>query len=579
VPFSSFNPEFALGARFLFLLNLAGLFFLKGGRTPAGLTLYHVLSLAAFLILQINPGLKNFPKNNIFWFLLTLLTAWSLSTLIDWPGPRGLEHGSTMAIHALNFFTAILLCDSDFSRRILKMVLMGSGLMAAPILAKEILPFNFHSTLLLPNTNLEADFMNCGLLILAAFLTSLGDPLKRKAAITIFILLFSGYVFLFSRGAFLALLSGLTVLFASDWKRAARVFLYSLVLFLLFFNVPRIRDSWASKIGVPGDRVTVWKGALKAWKQRPLLGWGLGGFERAYKIHRVPMESDIGRYEKTTAFAHNEYLQIAVETGLLGLLAWLAFIFALMKKGFATARRDPSKWETTAALACLVMFLAHAAIDFNLHLPIIGFLFSIFAALLIKEQSPQEAIGFGKKGLIPILSLWLLASLYALLSLGQKETARAVRLNPFSRELLEKLIRLPDTDENFSAARSALPWHLKEDRIFAYLARSYFKRAQMEESEAAYQKAIENNPKNPFYLTELADLYLGQKKLREAFPLYLRALELEPFYLHPRAQMANILAVGGKKEEAFAALQDIRKIQEKKLPANSEYTQRLLNRL
>jgi hypothetical protein len=42
--------------------------------------------------------------------------------------------------------------------------------------------------------------------------------------------------------------------------------------------------------------------------------------------------------------------------------------------------------------------------------------------------------------------------------------------------------------------------------------------------------------------------------------------------------MANILAVSGKKEEAFAALQDIRKIQEKNFPANSEYTQRLLNR-
>ena len=400
--------------------------------------------------------------------------------------------------------------------------------------------------------------------------------------------LVAGHIALLSRGAVLALFAALACGLALGLKGSFRVMASVLIFFmflLAFFKLPV--NFLASKTGATGftSRVTVWQGALEGFKERPWLGWGLGGFEQAYKHHRLPIETDVGRYEKTTAFAHSEYLQVAVETGILGLGAWLGFILVLLMRGVASARRDPSRWEVSAALACAVSALAHAAVDFNLHLPLLGYLFSFFCAVLargddIEEQERPGNIPRGARvGMTAVLCAWLAVSCYAAgtLRLGRVHAARAVRLNPLSRELLEKLIALPDTDENFSAVRSALAWHSKEDRPYAYLARSYFRRGRMDESEAAYRRAIENNPKGVFYMAELADLYLAQKNIGAAAALYWTALELEPFYLYPRARLASILQAGGKKKEAAEAVQDIRRIRKEDLPAGTEYTRRLLD--
>lgn len=571
----------------LLLLNLATLFLFKGGRNPIGLAAYPAISVCAFLLA--------FPKislrDGVSRLLLATLAAWAISTAVNLPGTKGWVHGSTVAAHALNFFTFLLIARKQYSRIFLGVAALFSTFPAFLSLIRELFlrPDTPYLTFL-PNTNLDASYLNVAILTVSFFLMVPEPETKRlrTALGGLLAVLVAGQMTLLSRGAVLALFAGLACGLATGMRRAFRVVAAVLIFFLFllaFFQRPA--NYLASKTGAAGltSRVTVWRGAALAWKQRLILGWGLGGFERAYKLHRPPMETDVGRYEKTTAFAHNEYLQIAVETGLLGLMAWLAFVFVLLKRGVSSVRRDPSRWDISAVLACAVSFLAHAMIDFNLHLPLLGYLFAFFCAVLAQGPDAQEQECPGnvprwiRFGLAAALSAWMMVSSYALgtLWLGQKQTARAVQLNPLSRELLEKLISLPDTDENVSAVRAALPWHQKEDRPFAYLARYYFRRGQMEDSALAYLRAIENNPKSPFYMTELADLYLAQKNVWAAAPLYWMALELEPFYLYPRARLAGILAAGGKKKEAFEAFQEIRNIQEENLPADSEYTRRLLN--
>jgi O-antigen ligase len=71
---------------------------------------------------------------------------------------------------------------------------------------------------------------------------------------------------------------------------------------------------------VSGNRIRIWQTSFKMVAARPLLGTGFGTFERAYNRWRPSGSS-------SEPFAFNLWLNLAVETGLLGLAAalWVAF--------------------------------------------------------------------------------------------------------------------------------------------------------------------------------------------------------------------------------------------------------------
>ena len=72
-----------------------------------------------------------------------------------------------------------------------------------------------------------------------------------------------------------------------------------------------------------GLRMTVWKNTIELIKDRPLLGFGTGGFEEAYskKIKDSP------EWEKHLMHdPHNQFLKIWAEMGMLGLMVFLGML-------------------------------------------------------------------------------------------------------------------------------------------------------------------------------------------------------------------------------------------------------------
>ena len=64
-------------------------------------------------------------------------------------------------------------------------------------------------------------------------------------------------------------------------------------------------------------RLDIWKSALMRLADQPL-GIGVGMFKQGSFQERFPIEGDIVRYRKRPESAHNEYLQMGVELGVIG---------------------------------------------------------------------------------------------------------------------------------------------------------------------------------------------------------------------------------------------------------------------
>lgn len=75
-------------------------------------------------------------------------------------------------------------------------------------------------------------------------------------------------------------------------------------------------------------RLRTWETATRMMRDRPLLGVGFGW--KLFEAHYPQYVASEGEYEKDVPHAHNNFLEIAVESGSIGLAAFLVFQAALV---------------------------------------------------------------------------------------------------------------------------------------------------------------------------------------------------------------------------------------------------------
>jgi len=114
------------------------------------------------------------------------------------------------------------------------------------------------------------------------------------------------------------------------------------------------------------ERVYLWKAAIDQWKERPLMGWGPGTYEKTAGDYKAPYAKFIQYPNRppgfeTTGHCHNLYLMVALQTGLVGLLIFLAFLAAVVRR--VLKQEDPVlKW---GVLPALTAFLVGGLFEYN----------------------------------------------------------------------------------------------------------------------------------------------------------------------------------------------------------------------
>ena len=203
-----------------------------------------------------------------------------------------------------------------------------------------------------------------------------------------------------SRGGILAFAAelGLLAILAARGRRARRqmallVSFAALLIACLMLIQPVGLWERFTELGKPMDsardpsRVTILKDSLKIVKERPLLGWGFGAFPIIYPSFRS-FYTDF-----SVNAAHDDFLEITVETGLLGLGIALSFLYLLFRVGITRVKHWTHEPGNTTALAALVGcmgLIVHSFSDFNLQVPANAALFFSLAAIATTTSFTED---------------------------------------------------------------------------------------------------------------------------------------------------------------------------------------------
>lgn len=173
-----------------------------------------------------------------------------------------------------------------------------------------------------------------------------------------------------------------TVLFGKDaikkyWREALVVGI--LVATVTFFTPvgARFLSSWSSEDGSRIERIRLLVEAVENIKERPLLGVGVGNY---------PLLVNPNALERDPIYAHNLYLDIAVEQGLVGLGLFLLFIGSFLIYGYQEWRRVGGPYQA-ASFVGVSYFLLHGLFEAPLYSYHVMMIVFFLLSYLAREKS------------------------------------------------------------------------------------------------------------------------------------------------------------------------------------------------
>ena len=152
------------------------------------------------------------------------------------------------------------------------------------------------------------------------------------------------------------------------------------------FSINRFIDSVNTDDPTTG-RSHFWSVTVDIIKAHPFLGTGLGAFGVIYT--RYDSRNGLYRLEQ----AHNDYLQILSDAGIVGAVLAFSFVLLLFYKGFSRARSrdDFRRGVALAALSGCFAVLVHSFFDFTLHTTSNALLFLVLAAIATMNGRVEDA--------------------------------------------------------------------------------------------------------------------------------------------------------------------------------------------
>ncbi len=215
-----------------------------------------------------------------------------------------------------------------------------------------------------------------------------------------------------SRGGFVCVVMQSVLLCAMLLWRSRKLTLVLFLTLLLIvtgaFGVWLGSDQLLGRLGQFGDaagRVQIAKDSIRMFEQHPVAGWGLGTFPVVYPKFRT-FATDLFVNE-----AHNDFVQLLVETGVIGFSAGLGLLALVYFRGIRRINRSLfGSWRSVAVGASLVGITGlavHSLFDFNLQIPANALLFYVSCAIAgsTSEEDAQVVRRLDKEGVFSVIDV------------------------------------------------------------------------------------------------------------------------------------------------------------------------------
>lgn len=602
------------------------------------ITLFRILTiLVAFvwLILLVKRGEFSVPSSPLNWPIVAFLGISVISTIFSRnPGVslRGLYNfyfwglAAIMGYILLYIIISTVLEDKD-GEDMITAILLGS---VAVILygfvqrqGMDILEWAASPRHRIWSTLGNPNFLGAYLVMVIPLALSrfLNKNQKEEVRVVLFLLiaaLFAVLSFTLSRASWLAIIIGSFIWAVGlgrkmlkrklGWMSAlAVVVVFFGVLFVLPYRGPTgeqaVVERAASTLDVneASNRVRVagWEVALRIAKRRPLLGTGLDTFKEAFLQEMGQDFEPIAGKNIIPFYAHNEFLQVASTTGLIGLAVyiwlWVVFIGEAWRASRQSKGEEKLFWSGLlgSGVALLIYNQFHFSIlstsllfwlylgmlagrrqTFSFRIPRIftsavvrtmGFAVFGFAALLLFIVSTRAYLAdlHFKQGLAYFSSAWPERGLRFFrravqlnprvdqyrFSLARAAKANALRATSFE----EKEMYLNELVKNYREAVRQNPRNpvCRHNLGIGLLWRTQIVgEGRLEEAIAELKEAVRLAPNLAEFSFSLGKAYAVKRDFARALPYYQKAAEIEPKNLYVRHYLAEAFYNLGRLEKA-----------------------------
>lgn len=225
-------------------------------------------------------------------------------------------------------------------------------------------------------------------------------------------------------------------------KRIAILLLITVSAYLcsdLFLNVTIAdRTFELSQDTSANARLLLWQSSIQMIMAHPVFGSGWGTFIHYYPAYRVPLENS-----SAGIFAHNDYLQLAVEGGVLALLLQISILSGLLIQLRLSMKRlaDVAAFESVTLLLGVLALFIHAVLNFIFYLAIMNILAGVYLARAAQLTDKANTVQVFNVNKINALFKYLVAGILVLvISMPYGLRLLEIPINNVNKVKIENLV-------------------------------------------------------------------------------------------------------------------------------------------
>jgi O-antigen ligase len=342
-----------------------------------------------FFAKVIEPAKKR--EKNIVVVLAILFVLFFLPSLINAQN-KLLALGSVLSlalmIYAVFLGVNYIVLRGDFFNLLIKILIISATFSSVYALTIYFSNFDFIRFVTRAKTLFAGENTLGGVTVFSiiwtlTYLTHTGN--RRKLWLwAVLLLMILALVFSFSRGAWLGAIGAM--ISYGFWEKKARLKV-AVALFIagiVLLSLPSLRGRLASIANLSHhftlERIYIWKATWEMIKAHPLLGIGMDNYSIVYEKYIFE-----GAEISNPSSAHNIFLNIWVEGGLLALLSFTGIVVITLLKGFRLIRSlsGLSRAVAVASFSALLGILIHNQVDCILYSMHVGPIFWLLVGMII----------------------------------------------------------------------------------------------------------------------------------------------------------------------------------------------------